>query len=77
MLQSSRRKPGGSPTPGVVMVWRIRTTWPPPFSSDQSFSSASAFVDIASATTNAAAVFIKRYFFVSRTISTSARSAAV
>ena len=42
MLQSSRRNPGGSPTPGVVIPWRMRTTWPPPFSSVQRSSAVAA-----------------------------------
>src|SRR4030095_13535972 len=37
---SSRRKPAGSPTPGVVIVWRMRTTRAPPRSSSHTASSA-------------------------------------
>src|SRR5688572_4447796 len=33
VAQSSSLKPGGSPTPGAVMAWRMKTTWPPPLSS--------------------------------------------
>ena len=42
VLQSSSRMPAGSPTPGVVMAWRIRMTWPPPLSRAQSCSLAAA-----------------------------------